>query len=71
MSNIAIYDDDTTLCSRCDQASDLWQELELAFELNLIYKTLWTEAGSTLFISMLEKLNWYHLTDLIILVLLV
>ena len=33
MSNIAIYDDDTTLCSRCDQASDLWQELELAFEL--------------------------------------
>ena len=33
MSNIAIYDDDTTLCSRCDQVSDLWQELELAFEL--------------------------------------
>ena len=33
MCNIAIYDDDTTLCSKCDQASDLWQELELAFEL--------------------------------------
>ena len=33
MSNIALYDDDTTLCSKCDQASDLWQELELAFEL--------------------------------------
>ena len=31
--NIAIYADDTTLCSKCDQASDLWQQLELAFEL--------------------------------------
>ena len=28
--NIAIYADDTTLCSKCDQASDLWQQLELA-----------------------------------------
>ena len=27
---IAIYADDTTLCSKCDQASDLWPELELA-----------------------------------------
>ena len=31
--NIAIYADETTLCSRCDQASDLWQQLELASEL--------------------------------------
>ena len=31
--NIAIYADDTTLYSRCDQASDLWQHLELASEL--------------------------------------
>ena len=31
--DIAIYADDTTLCSRCDQASDLWQQLELASEL--------------------------------------
>ena len=23
----------TTLCSKCDQASDLWQQLELAYEL--------------------------------------
>ena len=23
--NIAIYADDTTLCSKCDQASDQWQ----------------------------------------------
>ena len=31
--NIAIYADDTTLYSKCDQASDLWQQLELSFEL--------------------------------------
>ena len=31
--NIAIYADNTTLYSKCDQASDLWQQLELAFEL--------------------------------------
>ena len=30
---IGIYADDTTLYSRCDQASDLWQQLELASEL--------------------------------------
>ena len=28
--NTAIYADDTTLYSKCDQASDLWQQLELA-----------------------------------------
>ena len=31
--NMAIYADDTTLYSKCDQASDLWQQLELASEL--------------------------------------
>ena len=31
--DIAIYADDTTLYSMCDQASDLWQLLELASEL--------------------------------------
>ena len=31
--NIAIYADDTTLYLKCDQASDLWQQLELASEL--------------------------------------
>ena len=31
--NIAIYVDDITLYSKCDQASDLWQQLELASEL--------------------------------------
>ena len=28
--DIAIYADDTTLYSKCDQAFDLWQQLELA-----------------------------------------
>ena len=31
--NIPIYADDTTLYSKCDQASDLWQQLELASEI--------------------------------------
>ena len=31
--NIAIYADNTTLYSKCDQASDLWQQLELASKL--------------------------------------
>ena len=31
--DIAIYADDTTLYSRCDRASDPWQQLELASEL--------------------------------------
>ena len=30
---MAIYTDDTTLYSKCDQASDLRQQLELASEL--------------------------------------
>ena len=31
--DIAIYADDATLYSKCDQASDMWQQLELASEL--------------------------------------
>ena len=31
--NIAICADDTLLCSKCDQASDTWLQLELASEL--------------------------------------
>ena len=31
--DIVIYADDTTLYSKCDQASDMWQQLELASEL--------------------------------------
>ena len=38
--------------------------------LNLIYKTLWTGVRCSFVISILEKLNWFHLTGLITLVLL-
>ena len=31
--NITVSADDTALYSKCDQASDLWQQLELASEL--------------------------------------
>ena len=31
--DIAIYADDTTLYSKCDQASDMWQQPQLASEL--------------------------------------
>ena len=33
MCNIAIYTDDTTLYGKCNQAYDMWQQLELASEL--------------------------------------
>ena len=45
--------------------------LNWLLNLNLIYKTLWTGARSGLLISMLGKLNWFPLTSLIILVLLI
>ena len=38
---------------------------------NQIYKTLWTWAGSGFLISTLEKFNWFCLTSLIILVLVI
>ena len=68
--DILIYADDTTLYSRCNQASDLWHQLDWLLNLNLIYETLWTGAGNGLLISMLGKLNWFCLTSLITLVLL-
>ena len=44
--------------------------LNWLLNLNLTYETLWTGAGNGLLISMLEKLNWFGLTGLITLVLL-
>ena len=69
--NIAIYADDTTLYSKCDQASDLWQQLELASELEFDQRdTVDWGKRSCLLISMLGKLNWFCVTGLITLVLL-
>ena len=59
--DIAIYAGDTTLCSKCDQASDLWQQLALASELEA---DLQGTVDWDLLISMLEKFNWFHLTSL-------
>ena len=64
--DIAIYADDTILYSKCDWASDLWQQLELASELGSdLWETLWTGVRSGLLISMLGKFSWFHLTSLI------
>ena len=68
--DIAIYADHTTLYSRCNRASDLWQQLEWLLNLNLIYETRWTGVRSGLLISMLKKLSWFRLTGLITMVLL-
>ena len=61
--NIAIYADDATLNPKYDQASDLWQQLELASELE-------SDLRETVDCGLLEKLSWFRLTGLITLVLL-
>ena len=68
--DIAIYADDTTLYSKCDQASDLWKQLELASELESDLRDTVDWGRKWLVISVLGKLNWFRLTGLITLVLL-
>ena len=57
--NIAIYADYTTLYSKCDQASDLWQQLESASELESDLRDI-VDSGrkSGLLISMPKKLSF-------------
>ena len=57
--NTAIYADDATFYSKCDQAADVWQQLELASELESDIQDSghWTVAGSGLLILMLEKIS--------------
>ena len=55
--NIAIYADDTSLYFKCDQASGLWQPLELASELESDLRDTVDWRVSGLLIAMLEKLN--------------
>ena len=69
--NIAIYADDTTLHSKCDQASICGNNLNWLLNLNLIYETLWIGVRSGSLISMLGKLSWFSLTGLITMVLLI
>ena len=47
------------------------KNLNWLLNLHLIYKTLWTEAGSGLLMPMLEKLGWFRLTGQVTLVLLI
>ena len=54
------------LLSKCDRTSDLWQQLELASELE---SDLRDTVDWGVSIAMLEKLNWFHLIGLITLVL--
>ena len=58
--DIAIYADDTAFHSKCDQASYLWQQLEVESELESDLQE--TGLGQ-------EKPNWFRLTGLITLVL--
>ena len=69
--DIAIYADDTTLYSKCDRASDLWQQLELTFEVepDLPDTVDWVRSG--LLISVLGKLSWFCLASQITMVLLI
>ena len=62
---------DSTLYSKCDQASDLWQQLELASELESDLRETVDWWKNWLVELMLEKLNWFHFTSLITLVLLI
>ena len=53
--DIDIYADDTTLCSKCDQAFDCGNNLNWLLNLNLIFKTLETGVRSGLLISILGR----------------
>ena len=68
---IAVYADDTTLYSKCVRHLICGNNLNWLLNLNLIYKGLWTGVrSSSLSISILENLNWFHLTGLITMILL-
>ena len=68
--NIAIYADNTTLYTKCDQASDLWQQLELASELesDLRYSVDWGRNWLVDFNT--GKTHWFRFIGLITLLLL-
>ena len=66
----AIYADDTTLCFKCYEASDLWQQLQLASEFECDLQDTMDWGKKWLVISLLEKFNWFRVTGLIKLALL-
>ena len=66
--DIALYADDTTLYSKCDQASDLWQQLELVSELESDLQDTVDWRKKWLFDSNAGKLNWFCFNCLITMV---
>ena len=70
LSNSAIYADETALYFMCDQASDLWQQLELASQIESDVGDIVDWGRKLVLISMLGKRSWFYLTGLITLVLL-
>ena len=60
--HIAIYANDTTPYSSVIRHLFCGNNWNWFVNLNLIYETLWTGAGSGMLISILEKLNWFCLT---------
>ena len=67
-SDTATYADETTLYSKCDQASDLWIQFRLASELEFDLQD--TVGWGKKLISVLGKLSWLRLTGLITMILL-
>ena len=68
--DIAIYADYTTLDSKCDRESDLWQRLELASELEPDLRDTVDWGKRWLVDFNAGKLSWFCLTGLVTLVLL-
>ena len=65
--NINIYADDTTLYSKCNPASDLWQQLDLAAKLE---SDLWDTVGWDRKWLANFNTDWFSLTGLLTLMLL-
>ena len=68
--NIAVYPDDSTLYSKYEQASDMWQQLELTSELESDLRDTGDWGKKWLVDFNLGKLSWFFLTSLITIVLL-
>ena len=68
--NIAINADDTTLYCKCNQAPDLWQQLELVSELESDLRNSADWGRKWLVDFNAGKISWFHLTSLKTLVLL-
>ena len=71
VSVILLYMDDTTLYSKHDQACNLWQQLELASEVEsgLGDTVEWGRKWHVILI--LEKLDWFRLTIQIIVIIVI